>query len=660
MANLYQFSLDRALDGSGNPLSGAKLNVYRTGTTTPETFYTDGAGTSAGTSPVTSDAEGRFAPVFLDPAKVYRIKVTDSAGTTTVYDVDPVRGSDDGSLGGVLVVESRAMAINLVIPAEVDAVLCEGYATKGDRGQALYVRVGSNPGNVGKFQSSVDSSWWELRENVLNPFMFGAAGDDTTDDSAAIQAMFTHVNTKAVPFPINFMGAKYYLASGVTLPKVPSFNVIRIDGAGAVLRASTAIVLLSCPMPANQTAASVAIGQSAFHIQNLNFQGNGTAGQVGLHLIATYTSVVSGCHFLSTEYGSIGTFCLASAWRDNRYTNCTKRGAMVQSGVDYETGSPLWTGATLSNSASNVSVFENCRVYGISTQTSAFGIFASDAVRLTGCISEGGGANYDVHYDYQSSTTVKQFYVHMFHAEAPNALLNFKVRATGKVVIDSVIRQYPAPLYDALGSVNCEVHIKGLAFLGNMPTVTGTGPNPNGRWFFHSDGGGFGGTESGLSSGVGFRFSDCVESAYATLTDTAKWEAATLPQVLNVRGLLQADGGVHEYGRPRINFGSQLNFPDHGNATFAGLNNGTVTSATTSVPANSSVTESFSVTGLRRFNHTVFVNPYNSAYVPPAGIVWSAWLEVDDAFKIRFTNVTGSSISLATNAVWRYCAPRAS
>ena len=93
-------------------------------------------------------------------------------------------------------------------------------------------------------------------------------------------------------------------------------------------------------------------------------------------------------------------------------------------------------------------------------------------------------------------------------------------------------------------------------------------------------------------------------------------------------------------------------------SSLAGVKTGNVTSSTTSVPANSSVTESFTATGLKLFKNTVFVNPYNGAYVPPAGIVWNAWIETDNAFKIRYTNVTGSAITLATNAMWRYCAPR--
>jgi hypothetical protein len=652
--NVLQFTLDRAS-------AGAKLYVYLTGTTTNAAYYTNADGTSSGTNPQTAAGNGLFAPVYLDPSITYRVKVTNSAGSTTLYDIDPVRVLDEGTADGVLVVRSVDAAKKRTISATVSSVLCAGYVNKGDRGQALYARVASQPAHDGKFQSA-DGAWWELSENLLNPFMFGAKGDDNgtsgTDDSAAIQAMFDFIETKGTPYPVNFMGARYYVSTGLILPRVVPFVAIDINGGGATLRTDQAITILSNSVPANQAAADIAIGQSTYEIHNLIFQGDtdNVPGQIGLHLIANYGSVVRSCHFVHLDYGSIGTFGLAAAWRDNLYFWCSVRSAVIQSGVGYDSG-PVWSNATEPGSASNVNVFENCRVAGHPSNISAFGIFASDACRIEGCISEGATSNYDVHFDYQASPTVKQFHVFNFHAEAPYSKLNFKVRASGKVVIDSLIRSYPAAIYDAEGSNDCEVMIRGMAYLGNLPTVTGVGTNPNGRWFYHSAGNGYGaGTEGNNSSGVGFRFEDCATNGHLYFGDPANWEGATLPQMVHVRNLTAANNGVLEWSNAPISFATPVYLADGGN--ISGMMTGNVTSATTSVPANSSVTETFSATGLRLYKHTVYVNPYNSAYVPPNGIAWMAWLESDDAFKIRFTNTTGSAITLATNAVWRFCAPR--
>jgi hypothetical protein len=275
---------------------------------------------------------------------------------------------------------------------------------------------------------------------------------------------------------------------------------------------------------------------------------------------------------------------------------------------------------------------------------------------MNGCISEGQSRGIDVHFDSQGSGTVKQFHVDMFHAEAEDGVLNFKVRSSGKVVIDRLIRSHPAAIYDADGSVNCEVHFRSLAYLGNMPAVTGTGSNPNGRWFYHSNGGGFGGTEGGNSSGVGFRFENCVEDAYLQLTDTANWEDDTLPLMLHVRGIRASNNGMLEWSNQAITFSNGIYFGD--GSGIVGLKSGTMTSATTTVAANSTVTETFTVTGLLLHKHCLLINPYNSAHVPPHGIIWNAYIYADDLVRIRFTNVTGSSIALPTSSQWTYCAVR--
>ena len=97
MANLFQPSLVRATDSDGNPISGARLLFYASETTTPATWFTDQAGTVPGTNPHTADSSGLFDPAYLDPDTTYRVVLTD-AGGVTIWDVDPVRGYDQGAV----------------------------------------------------------------------------------------------------------------------------------------------------------------------------------------------------------------------------------------------------------------------------------------------------------------------------------------------------------------------------------------------------------------------------------------------------------------------------------------------------------------------------------------------------------------------------------
>jgi hypothetical protein len=563
------------------------------------------------------------------------------------------RGGEDGAL----VFASRAAAAAAAVPAGTELLYCGGFARAGDRGEALYVRSADEPVHAGKFRSA-DGAWWALSEASLNPFQFGAKGDGHGDDSAAIQAMFDYVEAAKTAFPMQFLGARYYLAKGLRLPIVPVFVTLDLDGGGAVLLTDAPITIMH-RLPGDQTDAMQLIGRSHYDIHHFAFRGSGAPGQTGLHIGATFTNLVRNCTFEQLEYGSIGTFCLASAWRDNLYHYCSKRGLVLQSATGYDQGA-VWPGANEPNSASNVSVIENCRVFGHRDQISSFGIFGSDAVRMTGCISEGHGANYDVHYDFQGSSTAKHFHIDMFHCEAADAKVNFKIRASGKVVIERVVRSLSAAICDAWGSVNCEIVIRGIAWLAGMPEATGRGPNPQGRWFYHSDGNGHGAaSERGQSSGTAFRFEDCVEGAWRLLSDPARWEGGTLPLALHIRGLGQVakgDEGWIDWSNAPITFASPVTFADRN--SFGGIAMGAVEARTGIVPPRSSVAEDFAVPELLAAKHFVSVNPAGGDAVPPPGIAWNGYLEADGLLRIRFTNVTDQPIRLSPGARWNYCAPR--
>ena len=560
---------------------------------------------------------------------------------------------EDGGGDDVLVLPSRAKAEKTRIAASVGAVLCTGYARAGDRGQALYARAAGEPGHKGKFRSA-DGAWWELAENRLNPFMFGARARAQVDDSPAIQAMFDFVAAKATPYPMAFMGARYLLKTGLTLPTVPAFVALDIDGGGAELVTEEPITIFS-RVPANQEAAKRAINGSHYDIHHFEFQGRGVPGQIGLHIGAAFGNVVRNCLFVRLEYGTIGSFCLGSAWRDNLYHYCSKRAAVIQTGTGYDDGA-VWPGAIETNSASNVNVFENCRVFGHPNQISAFGIFGSDAARVIGCISEGHGANIDLHFDFQASPTVKQLHVDMFHCEAPNGKLNFKIRACGKVVLERIIRSYPAAICDAQGSVNCEILFRGLAWLGGLPEPGGAGPNPKGRWFYGGGGNGYGAPTERWGSGAAFRFEDCAEDAWKKLTDPERWEGGKLPQMIHVRGIQSRNYGVMEWSNAPITFVSPIYFGSE--LGFAGVKAGTVRLKTELVPAHASVSESFDIEGLAVLLHSVTLNPQHGAHAPPAGIMWNAYVERDGVMTLRLTNVTDTPIALTPGAVWTYSAPR--
>lgn len=99
MAELY-FNPARATDTANDPLPGAKLYFYLTGTTTPTDVYEANDLVTPLSNPVEADSAGLFPAIYLDPEVNYRAVLKNSSGSTTIYDIDPVSiglGGTDGA-----------------------------------------------------------------------------------------------------------------------------------------------------------------------------------------------------------------------------------------------------------------------------------------------------------------------------------------------------------------------------------------------------------------------------------------------------------------------------------------------------------------------------------------------------------------------------------
>ena len=78
--------------------------------------------------------------------------------------------------------DTHALAVAATIPSGINGLHIFGYYAIGDGGASSYVKVGSAPSHPGKLQSA-DGAWWEIKENALNPMMFGAKRDTAGFDS---------------------------------------------------------------------------------------------------------------------------------------------------------------------------------------------------------------------------------------------------------------------------------------------------------------------------------------------------------------------------------------------------------------------------------------------------------------------------------------------
>jgi hypothetical protein len=95
MASLFIVPAEQVFDANGDPISGAKLNAYESGTLTRKDTFSDSGLTTANANPVVADADGRFIPIYIESGD-YRFVLTDAADVE-IWDADPVSGSAGAS-----------------------------------------------------------------------------------------------------------------------------------------------------------------------------------------------------------------------------------------------------------------------------------------------------------------------------------------------------------------------------------------------------------------------------------------------------------------------------------------------------------------------------------------------------------------------------------
>ena len=100
MANRFASPVFVALDSNGDPIAGAKLTFYESGTVNLANTYSDDVLTTPNSNPVVADGSGRFGSIFLQ-AIDYKVVYSD-ADDAVIWTRDPVRGSTEISSGSVI------------------------------------------------------------------------------------------------------------------------------------------------------------------------------------------------------------------------------------------------------------------------------------------------------------------------------------------------------------------------------------------------------------------------------------------------------------------------------------------------------------------------------------------------------------------------------
>lgn len=207
-------------DNNGVPLAGGLLYSYTAGTTTPAVTYTSSTGLIANTNPIVLDSAGRVNEVWLTTGSTYKFVLKTSAGVT-LGTYDNIVGVNDVSSIAALLTAFEADLANTSNVAKGDALV--GFHQSNSSGNLT--------GSVGK---TVHQKFQEM----VSVKDFGAVGDDSTNDTAAIQACATYcfANNIAMYIPAGTYKITTAIAASCSIRgDGPKVSIIKNYGTGDAL-----------------------------------------------------------------------------------------------------------------------------------------------------------------------------------------------------------------------------------------------------------------------------------------------------------------------------------------------------------------------------------------------------------------------------------------
>ena len=193
-------------DANGVPLSGGKLYTYAAGTTTPLASYTNYGGGTPNANPVILDSRGE-ASVWLGTG-MYKMVLKTSVDVE-VWTVDNLNGADAATVAATLATLAASGGADLI-----------GY-------------------NSGVSSPTTQTVQDKLRQ-MINVKDYGAVGDGTTDDTAAIQAAIDEFQGAGNGGIVYMPPGRYKITSNLTITwphatSEDSGNEVALRGAGSGL-----------------------------------------------------------------------------------------------------------------------------------------------------------------------------------------------------------------------------------------------------------------------------------------------------------------------------------------------------------------------------------------------------------------------------------------
>lgn len=292
----------------------------------------------------------------------------------------------------------------------------------------------------------------------------------TYDDACEQQALYTMIQNGGSAFMTYSGGKQYVHGVGRFLPSTQSATAsysnrslqFEIDGRCTSHRngSGTPMVHYS-KIPADQTEA---INDSIFYaIKMRNLTIHGITGDTGIEMGASYQPRFEGIKITNTSYGIKAYFCLHGIVDQCDFEDCDTTGLLVATG--FGTGAGVrWTGASLTNSASNGFGVVNGTKFRVAPGAfSGVSVYGCDGFSIVGTeepiegSDTGTNPTHHIYINGQGSTLVKRCKISQIHFEQRVTRSYINIEMQGQIIsayIDNVgaFSDVVKPLIETTGS----------------------------------------------------------------------------------------------------------------------------------------------------------------------------------------------------------------
>lgn len=248
-------------------------------------------------------------------------------------------------------------------------------------------------------------------------------------------------------------------------------RIFLIEGNGAKITVTADTLLTRTYASLSEANAGI---DMQLRISNVEFLGNGS--NVCIAVQANYGAKIEGCRFSNFHTAYKGGWTMGTV-----IEQCYFWENYISIDLDYA----RFSGGSNSASQSNHSIVRDCKFRHSAGQFAAIKATAVSGLRIHGCIFEGveNGPQYEVYFDDNSSTVVKDFEIKNCHIEQKQSVCAVYIRLKdGFAYVSNIFSQYDCNLVKFESSAYAKCIVEGVPYMTSLTKFENV--NGAGRWKF--------------------------------------------------------------------------------------------------------------------------------------------------------------------------------